>query len=359
MREDRTPASSRGADQSAADAQPNEGSVGFQRHTPTNARRIAAGRPRPQRQSADASPDAAAQPRSERSARSGRQDAAGAGAPRAASRGGDYLGTGKACRVCGKPVDPTQSRCPHCGAFQRPLYANPLFLGGAIVVVAIVVLLSIGINSCASKAPAPGSEGKPTVQVESKEDKTAINDAIATAQATIDENTASPTYTAATIAGLQAAIVSAQGVSDDPNATVEQIDQAIADLSSASDALVLRPVAFGSSYDWPWYDPLVESLNGDGSYLGAQVAMEGTVESVSSGTAGSVAIIASSGDTTCPIELTCTNMTDLSAVGGSLTQGARVSFAGTVTGLVSHDNGDGTTSQIPAITADYVSTYEE
>ena len=362
MREDRTPATSRDANQSEDDARLSEGSVGFQRHTPTNARRIGTGRTRQQRQSQpDTTPEAGEpqrQARSGRPARSGQQGE-GASPARATTRGGDYLGTGSACRACGKPVDPTQTRCPHCGAFVRPLYVNPFFLAGVIVVVAIVVLLSIGINSCASKAPAPGNDSKPAATQQSKEDKTAINDAIATAQSTVDENAASPTYTAATMAELQAALVSARGVADDPNATLEQIDQAIADLQTASNGLVLRPVAFGSSYDWPWYDPLVESLNTDSSYLGAQVAMEGTVESVTSGTAGSVAIIASSGDTACPIELTCTSLTDLSGVGGTLAQGSRITFAGTVTGLVDHDNGDGTTTKIPAITADYVTPFEE
>lgn len=344
MRDTRTPASQRGAQQGDDEARQVDGSpVGFQRHPRGSARRTPARQPRATRGAQDAAEEPVETTDEPRTS--------------ATRPGGDYLGTGNPCRVCGRPVDPSQSRCPHCGAFQRPLYLNPAFIVACVVAVALVVLLSIGIHSCSTRAPQPGTDTPATSTPQSTEDKTAINDAIAAAQSTVDENAAAPTYTANSMMALQSALSAAQGVSDDPNATTEQIDEAIANLQSASNGLLLRPVAFGESYDWPWYDPLVETLTNDPSYVGSQIAMEGTLESVTAGTDGSVSIVASSGDVACPIQVTCTNLTDLSGVDSTLPQGERVEVAGTVTGLVEHDNGDGTTSMIPAITADFVRNY--
>ena len=347
MREDRTPATSRGANQPTDDAQQTDRSVGFRRHTSGNARRSGSARtrtPRPQ-QAAEA-----AEPQAERP-----EDVSPS--PRAVSRGGDYLGTGRPCRVCGKPVDPSQTRCPHCGAFQKPLYANPPFIAAAVAGVALVALLSVGINSCAANGTGTDGGSSTPNAAANQEDKTALTGAMASAQAYVDENTASPTYTAASIAALQSAMASAQTVVDDAGASAEQIAQAASDVTTAQGNLVLRPVAFGNSYDWPWYDPLVETLTTDPSYVGTQIAMEGVITSVQSGTDGSVALMASSGDVTCLIQVTSTNFTDLTGVDGALAQDSHVEVAGTVTGLVEHDNGDGTTSQIPAITADFIQYY--
>lgn len=345
MREDRTtPAPTRGARQQQDTTRtPDASSSGTRRSGSAGGRgRTTAGRAR----AARGTDDAAATPES---------------APRAsaARTGGDYLGVGDPCRVCGRPVDASQARCPHCGAFQRPLYTNPVFIAGCVVAAALVVLLSIGINSCASRSADPASPGDtPAASNPSEGQNSALTDAIAAAQSTVDQNAATPTYTAASIATLQQAIASAQAVADDANASEEQVSQAASALATASNGLVLRPVAFGSNYIDPWYDPLVEALATDPSYAGTQISMEAVVGAVSTGTEGSVATVYISGDTACPLQLTATQFTDLTGVDGVLAQDVHILFAGTVTGLVTVDNGDGTTSSIPAVTADYIAYYE-
>ena len=340
MREERSPQNTRDTRQTD-DAYQQDNASGFRRYTAGSARRGSGSTRRRPARDAQAAGDA--------------QPEAGEPTPGRTGHSSDYLGVGDPCRVCGRPVDPTQTRCPHCGAFQRPLYTNPFFWGAVVIVVAIVVLLSIGINSCASKnAPegGTGTTGNVPISTGGDQDGTSpLASAIASAQARIDENAVTPTYTAASIESLSAALATAQGVSSDPNATEDQVNQSILDISNALEGLILRPVAFGQSYEWPWYEDVVNALASDPSYVGTQIAMQGVISSVTSGTEESVALVAISGDPACMVQVTCTGLTEF--IDTDLTEGNTVDFAGTVTGTTEYTAEDGTVYQIPTVTADF------
>lgn len=271
------------------------------------------------------------------------------------SPSGDYLGVGGPCRVCGRPVDESQSRCPHCGAFQQPLYTNPFFWIAVVVCLAIVVLLTIGVHSCSgsSGTSVGGDSATPSV---TEEDKTELESAVSSAQAIIDENAASRSYMSVGIIELRAAVNAGQAVIDNASATADEVASAVTAIQSAMSDLSFLPVAFGSTYDWVWYDPLVAALD---TYAASasQVAMQGIVVSMESvtladGSEGTLVIVAISGDTTCPVAVTCSDLTEVS--NGDIAVGADVSFAGTVTGASTYTADDGTASNIPAVTADFV-----
>ena len=157
MRGDRTtrtdmPYDAQGFDQGfGADGGYNGGQpAGFKRHTSSNARRVAAQNPLK---------DGA---RKLGGAVAGLGRSAVSKIPRPTPKApqasvsyndGDFLGSGIPCRVCGNPVDQAQVRCPHCGAYVKPLYKSLPFWVLVAVAVVLVVLLSLAINSCRSAEP--------------------------------------------------------------------------------------------------------------------------------------------------------------------------------------------------------------
>ena len=153
MRGDRTtrtdmPYDAQGFDQGfGADGGYNGGQpAGFKRHTSSNARRVAAQNPLK---------DGA---RKLGGAVAGLGRSAVSKIPRPTPKApqasvsyndGDFLGSGIPCRVCGNPVDQAQVRCPHCGAYVKPLYKSLPFwvlvavAGSCGAVVACDQLLSL------------------------------------------------------------------------------------------------------------------------------------------------------------------------------------------------------------------------
>ncbi len=276
-------------------------SAGFKRHTSSNARRVAAQNP---------IKDGA---RKLGGAVAGLGRSAVAKIPHPAPKApqvsvsydeGDFLGSGAPCRVCGNPVDPSQARCPHCGAYVKPLYKSVLFWILVAVAVVLVVLLSLEINSCRSTEsvlPAPDTnpgavtqEGEPgSASNTAPADKSALQAAVSSAQATLDAQAATHSYTSYSADGLQAAVNEANQVLANANASDEEVSNAATAVSDAMAHLV-TPLAT-SDYPWPDYADLVANL---GAYVGQQVAVNGTTQSVSTDTVTGLttAVIAVSGD---------------------------------------------------------------
>lgn len=183
--------------------------------------------------------------------------------------GGDYLGTGDPCRVCGNPVEHGQARCPHCGAFAKPLYANVLFWIGVAVLAVVVVLLTLAINSCKpGEALQPSQEQNP---VTAGQDRGALTAAVASAQSTIDAQATQRTYTRYSINNLQNAVWSAQTVLADANAS----DEAIAQSAQAVGAAMGSLAVIASDYPWPSYDDIMAN---PGSFVGQQIVVNGTAQ---------------------------------------------------------------------------------
>ena len=267
--------------------------------------------------------------------------------PRAAYAGDDYLGTGKPCRVCGRPVEPTMSRCPHCGAFRVPLYQQVPFWAAVVVLAALVVLLSVAVNSCSS-APAtspaaPGGESSQADDSPVAQDKSALTDALSQGQARIDENAANGTYTVATVMRLQEAMSAGQSVADDAQATEDQVSKATQDISDAVGSLRECPTGI-NMYSWLDYDTIVNSAQGG---MTSNTAGCGTVSAVSAGTDGTTLTVSHEGD---PTHVIIVQYNELSAVSGAPAVGSQINFAGTVSGMT--QTGDGASA--PTLVADYV-----
>lgn len=225
---------------------------------------------------------ASRQPRSSQAARPSR------GA--AMTDGGDYLGVGEACRACGKPVEHGQLRCPHCGAFVKPLYQNLVFWIAVVVLVVLVVVLSIGINSCRSNA---GGSDTPAVQGGSSagSDGSALATAVANAQSTLDAQETSRTYTRYSLNNLQHVVSAANAVLADETSTDEAIASALAEVNEALEGLV-EIAADAPRID---YAEVAANLS---AHLGEQVSLNGTVQEVGTGEDGVVSMsVAVSGDT--------------------------------------------------------------
>ncbi len=215
---------------------------------------------------------------------------------------GDFLGTGSPCRACGNPIDSSQARCPHCGAYAKPLYQSIPFWILVVVALALVVLLSLAINSCRStQAPGPGpavnpgsvsQDGDPAT-TPAPADKSALQAAVSSAQVTLDAQAAAHTYTAYSANALQAAVNTANQVLSNAAASDEEVSNAATAVSDAMAHLV-TPLS-DADYPWPDYGDLVANL---GAYVGQQVAVNGTTQSVSTddATGLTTAIMAIAGD---------------------------------------------------------------
>lgn len=231
--------------------------------------------------------------------RSQKQQAKPTRPSRAAStdNSGDYLGVGSACRSCGRPVGPAQTRCPHCGAFVRPLYQNIFFWVAIVIFVALVVILTIVINSCSpssSSTPDTTEPVNPINQPEEQEpaviDRNSLSSAVSTAQAVLDNQNANHTYTRYSASQLQAAVDDANGILLDSAATDGQIEAAYHELDAANSALA----ELSDSYTTPDYTDLSTNLS---SYLGQQISLSGTALIVTANDNGTVSVqMAVSGD---------------------------------------------------------------
>ncbi len=180
---------------------------------------------------------------------------------------GDYLGVGHPCRVCGNPVDDSQTRCPHCGAFVRPLYTNVWFWVALVVLVAIIVLLAVGINSCVSsnKAEEPAVVEEPEIEVP---DTTALGTAVSSAQAILADQQNARSATRLSLRHLQEAVTNAETVLSDSTSTNEQITAAADQISSALAGFE----SLAENYAWPSY---VDMTMPTDNMLGEQVAVSG------------------------------------------------------------------------------------
>lgn len=297
--------------------------AGFNRHQSSNARRVAAQNPikNGARRLGDAF--------------SGLREAAAARMPRPAPRpsraeavrgeDGDYLGVGDPCRVCGNPVDRTQDRCPHCGAFVRPVYQHLGFIAAVVAAVVAIVLLSLAVSSCKSTPtadPTVVNPDDPTGVVVAPGDKSALTAAAASAQAILDAHPTTHTYTGYSIRNLQAAVNAANAVINNANATDAEVAQAAQAVSDAMGALV-NPLG---DYPWPMYDDLVANLAG---YIGQQVAINGTTQEIVTDEFGmSTATMAVSGDPSCPVYI----QYYADALNGELYVGSDFTALGTVSG---------------------------
>ena len=268
------------------------------------------------------------------------------GEPMSGSSSRDYLGTGNPCVRCGKPVDPSEPRCPHCGALQKPFYTNPVFLVPIVVLLALVIVLTIAINSCAGKTSGPTS-GTSTVTPASDELKSQLASKISEAQQYLSDNTSLHIYTAATASDLETATAKAVSVNNSSSAGEEDVTNAINAITDAENALV--QVGSFNTVEWPWYDPLMQSID---SYVGTQIAMTGTIVSSTDGTNGRTILINISGDATCPLVLTVNSLTTTDVT--SPTAGTEVSLLGTVTGTTQVTGDDGTERTAPTVTADFL-----
>lgn len=262
------------------------GQAGFTRHRPSNSRRLASENPVAGAARAVGGAVSGLVGRIS----SGRRQAAARGGARGASprsEGGDYLGTGEPCRVCGNPVDPSQSRCPHCGAFVRPLYRSVPFWIAVAVLVAVVALLTAGLSSCVQSREGDGGPGQ---GASVSTGRAALESAVASAQEVLDAQQASRTYTRYTLASLESAVAAANAVLADPASTDEQCQASAQQVSAAVSALAERV----TDPEWPSYEALTAYGTVD---LGHQVAVNGTVQEISEAQDGTLSMsIAVSGD---------------------------------------------------------------
>lgn len=310
--------------------QPDRG-AGFNRHQPSNARRTAAENPiAGVAKRVGGAVGAAAGAvggavgglfagRSAKAAPSGRPSRSGSSRQAAVEEGGDYLGTGDPCRICGKPVAAGQARCPHCGAFARPLYQNVAFWVAVVVLVALVVVLSIAVNSCKSNEAGDGSS---TVGVVTKQDRKALEEVVANAKGTIEAQQENRTYTRYSLNNLQYVLTAAEAVLSDETATDESIAAAVQEMNTALNELA--PIASDAAA--VAYADLSANV---AAYTGQQVAVSGTVQEVGTGESGVVSMaVAVAGDTS---QLLYVNFTsaDVASVPEA---GSECSATGTVIG---------------------------
>lgn len=266
--------------------------AGFNRHQPNSTRRTSAENPivDAAKRVGGAVGDAVGgllAGRSAKAAPSGRPARPGSSRQSSAGEDGDYLGTGEPCRVCGKPVAPGQARCPHCGAFARPLYQNVFFWVAVVVLIALVVVLSIAINSCKSNDADGGSS---SVGVVTRQDRKALEEVVSNAKSTLEEQQADRTYTRYSLNNLQYVVSTAETVLSDETATDEAIAAAVQEMNTALEELA--PIATdATAVDY------AELSANVAAYTGRQVAVSGTVQEVGSGEDGVVSMaVASAGD---------------------------------------------------------------
>lgn len=339
-----TPANGAGNYDNASDLYPNQ-QTGFTRHTKPSSRRAAAPASNPVKEGmarlgsvvSSRRQGAQRQPRT-------RDEEPARPAPRASrSRGDNYFGTGDPCRVCGNPVDPTQSRCPHCGAFKRPLYQNVFFWVAIVVLVAAVVGLTLAINSCKSKEGA--KEPAPVVQTGATEEENALNAALAAAHETLNAQGDDRKYTSLSLEGLQSAVDEASAASTDASATAAQLTAAKQKIDDATAALVALPDR--QDYTWPGYDDLAVNV---GNYVGTSVAVTGTVVTFTNDNGVTIIRLAVNGDMNC---ILLASFSDSLLAGGSVADGVTLSIYGTVSGTTQYQTDSGEMATVPFIVADY------
>ncbi len=264
-----------------------ESAAGFTRHQPSNSRRTAS-----------QNPFAAATKRigenvsnlfDNRSRRGREVSGRPSRTAPATEANGDYLGVGLACRACGKPVDSAQMRCPHCGAFVKPLYQNILFWISVVVLIALVVVLAVVINSCrADTTQEEDSIPDETTQQPAENDSAPIDRAtlslaVDAAQAILNDQSVTHTYTRYSATVLQAAVDNANSVLLDEAVTDAQITEAYEQLTAANDTLA-KMTTEAQSVD---YADLSANLS---SYIGQRITLTGTALIVTPNDNGSVSV---------------------------------------------------------------------
>ena len=208
----------------------------------------------------------------------------------------DYLGVGPACHSCGKPVDAAQTRCPHCGAFVKPLYQNIIFWIVVVVFISLVTALTIAINSCNSReALSEDQSVNDATQQPAQEDPTPIDrntlsSAVSDAESILSNQSSTHTYTRYSATVLQAAVDNANAVLLDEAATDGQITNAYQQLNEANNALAEMATDVQSAD----YADLSANLS---NYIGQRVILAGTALIVTPNDNGSVSVqMAVSGD---------------------------------------------------------------
>ena len=278
-----------------------------------------------------------------------RAGSAGAGSP--SSRSGDYLGTGEACVKCGRPVDAASSRCPHCGALQVPFYQNKSLLIPLVGLIALLVILTIAVNSCSNAGGESGGGNAPWSGVFSSVDKSDLQSTVDSANQIIAAGGSEHTYTSAAYRSLSEAVSAAQATLDNRDATEDDVAQATTKLQAVMHSMA---TALGAPLDERWTWPTYSELTGSiGSFVGRQIAFYGTIQSIQSDEDGSQTLaIAIAEDPNLPLALTVTNLTVVD--GAQLSVGSYITFGGEVTGSTSAQHDDGSITLTPAVEADYI-----
>ena len=219
------------------------------------------------------------------------------------SASGDYLGVGEPCRSCGNPVDATQDRCTHCGAFVKPLFQNFLFWIVTGVLLVLVVLFTLAANSCN-----PISQGDPsnsdnpgyTPSGSDASNAATLSAALASAQSMLDQQAASRTCTHLSINALQDAVDAGNAVLSNKDATEDQIAAAAKQVSNAISSMV---TIVSVQYAWPWYNE--ELLSDPAGWTGRQIALNGTAQAISDNGDGTcTAVLAINADSNCLVYVT-------------------------------------------------------
>ena len=240
----------------------------------------------------------------------------------AVSEGGDYLGVGLPCRLCGNPVDSDQTRCPHCGAFVKPLYTNVFFWVSVAVLVGLVVLLSLSINSCKSTPSIEQLMDDPT-SVSTAEVRGVLATAVLDAQATLTAQEANRTYTHYSLDNLESKVGDAKAVAESETSTNSQVVAASQALSNA--VASLAPIATDSTA--PAYGDLVAAPD---SYVGKQISVSGVVKTAVAADGGmTLTEVYVAGNTS---QVACVNLYDADAT-STIAEGSSIVAYGTMIGL--------------------------
>ncbi len=322
--------------------QPLDGSqpAGFTRHAVGSARKAAKSNPVAEvfGRARDAVTGFVAEKRNSigGAAASGGRGASASGRPaRAASvsEGGDYLGVGLPCRLCGNPVDSDQTRCPHCGAFVRPLYTNVFFWVSVAVLIGLIVMLSLSINSCRSTPSMEQLMDDPSA-VSTEEVRSVLSTAVLDAQTTLTAQETNRTYTHYSIDNLESKVADAQAVAESETSTNSQVVTASQALSNAVAALA--PIATDSTA--PAYGDLVATPD---TYVGKQISISGVVKTAAASGDMTLTEVYVAGNTS---QVACVNLYNVDATSVPV-EGSSIVAYGTMIGLY---NG------LPVILADSV-----
>ncbi|MBR2834532.1 MAG: hypothetical protein IKE43_02290 [Coriobacteriales bacterium] len=259
----------------------------------------------------------------------------------------DYMGTGDACRICGNPVDRTQIRCPHCGAFKKSIFTNPLFIGVCAGLLILVILLTIALNSCSTDSdttPATGPlAGMNTAAF--NDDQKALAQAILNADATYTREITKTNYTVYSLERLRSAVVSSTVVLANANSSAEALNTATSQLTLVNDSLVSRPGDNG-------YVPMQYGVivNDTESYVGTLTTAFGTILSIIDNETSYTAYVSVYSDSSAVVEITYLK----NSIAGSLYEGGPISYFGSISGSTQYQNSNGEIMLVPTITCDRV-----